>query len=422
MATEETKNPIETTSIEQVEMNLDELLGTPGAENVMLPEADKKPSIFTQVKTDLSFIDNDTDEEDSESNDKKPKDNPVDVIKELDDEFLGAPADTEEPKKSTVGRPKVDKSGVSELFNKLIEKGQIVPFDDDKPLDEYTIKDFEELMEANMAERENKIRETTPVEFFDALPEELQVAAKYVADGGEDLKGLFRILSEVEEARQLDPTNSKDQEHIIREYLRATSFGNEEEIDEEIYEWKDRGELQNKAMKFKPKLDKMQEQVVAQKLTQQENMRKQQQDAAQAYMQNVYNTLNTGEVNGIKLDKKVQGLLYTGLVQPNYPSISGKQTNMLGHLLEKYQYVEPRHDLIAETLWLLADPEGYKAKIREQGKTAQVEKTVRQLKTEQAKMASSTPVIEKEETTQRKISRGGNFFKRYISTRYQLRS
>jgi hypothetical protein len=156
----------------------------------------------------------------------------------------------------------------------------------------------------------------------------------------------------------------------------------------------------------------MQEQVVAQKLTQQENMRKQQQNAAQAYMQNVYNTLNAGEVNGIKLDKKVQGLLYTGLVQPNYPSISGKQTNMLGHLLEKYQYVEPRHDLIAETLWLLADPEGYKAKIREQGKTAQVEKTVRQLKTEQAKMASSTPVIEKEETTQRRIPRGGGFFKR----------
>jgi hypothetical protein len=60
----------------------------------------------------------------------------------------------------------------------------------------------------------------------------------------------------------------------------------------------------------------------------------------------------------------------------------------------------------------LADPEGYKAKIREQGKTAQVEKTVRQLKTEQAKMATSTPVIEKEETTQRKIPRGGNFFKR----------
>jgi hypothetical protein len=223
---------------------------------------------------------------------------------------------------------------------------------------------------------------------------------------------LFRILSEVEEHRQLNPKDSKDQEQIVREYLRATNFGNEEEIDEEIYSWKDRGDLESKALKFKPKLDKMQEQVVAKKLAQQENMRKQQQQAANAYMQNVYNTLNAGEVNGIKLDKKVQGMLYTGLVQPSYPSISGKQTNMLGHLLEKYQYVEPRHDLIAEALWLLADPDGYKAKIKDQGKNAAVEKTVRQLKTEQAKMSTSSPVVEQEETTQRKIPRSGNFFKR----------
>jgi len=413
MATEE-KNQ-ETTSIEQVEMNLDEILGTPGAENVMLPETEKKPNVFTKESIDMSFLENDTDEEGSESDDNKPDEvKTANAIKELDQEFLGQPNPDEDDSdsKKAGGRPKLDKSGTSELFKKLIDKGQIVPFDDDKPLEEYTIKDFEELMEANMAERENKIRQTTPVEFFDALPEELQVAAKYVADGGEDLKGLFRILSEVEEHRQLNPKDSKDQEQIVREYLRATSFGNDEEIDEEIYSWKDRGDLEAKALKFKPKLDKMQEQVVSKKLAQQENMRKQQQQAANAYMQNVYNTLNTGEVNGIKLDKKVQGMLYTGLVQPSYPSISGKQTNMLGHLLEKYQYVEPRHDLIAEALWLLADPDGYKAKIKDQGKNAAVEKTVRQLKTEQAKMSTSSPVVEQEETTQRKIPRSGTFFKR----------
>jgi hypothetical protein len=413
MATEE-KNQ-ETTSIEQVEMNLDEILGTPGAENVMLPQTEKKPNVFTKESIDMSFLENDTDEEGSESDDNKPDEvKTANAIKELDQEFLGQPNPDEDDSdsKKAGGRPKLDKSGTSELFKKLIDKGQIVPFDDDKPLEEYTIKDFEELMEANMVERENKVRETTPVEFFDALPEELQVAAKYVADGGEDLKGLFRILSEVEEHRQLNPKDSKDQEQIVREYLRATSFGNDEEIDEEIYSWKDRGDLEAKALKFKPKLDKMQEQVVSKKLAQQENMRKQQQQAANAYMQNVYNTLNTGEVNGIKLDKKVQGMLYTGLVQPSYPSISGKQTNMLGHLLEKYQYVEPRHDLIAEALWLLADPDGYKAKIKDQGKNAAVEKTVRQLKTEQAKMSTSSPVVEQEETTQRKIPRSGTFFKR----------
>jgi len=156
----------------------------------------------------------------------------------------------------------------------------------------------------------------------------------------------------------------------------------------------------------------MQEHVVAQRLAKQEQMKRQQQAASEAYMQNVYNTVAAADLNGIKLDKRSQNLIYTGLVQPNYPSISGKQTNLLGHLLEKYQYVEPNYPLIAEALWLLADPDGYRSKVKEQGKAAQVEKTVRQLKTEQAKMATSTPVVEKEETTQRRIPRNGNFFKR----------
>jgi hypothetical protein len=156
----------------------------------------------------------------------------------------------------------------------------------------------------------------------------------------------------------------------------------------------------------------MQESVVAKRLAQQEQMKRQQQAAADAYMENVYNTVATADLNGVKLDKRTQNLIYTGLVQPSYPSISGKQTNLLGHLLEKYQYVEPNYPLIAEALWLLADPDGYRNKVRDQGKAAQVEKTVRQLKTEQAKMATSTPVVEKEETTQRRIPRSGNFFKR----------
>lgn len=392
----------ETTEISQVDVNLDELLGIPGADNIMLPE-EKKPTVFSDPKVDTSFIDN-PDDEDGEKPISKTE---VDNI--LDEPLLNEDAD-DAPK--ATGRPKIDKSGTAELVKKLIEKGQIVPFDDDKPLDEYSLKDFEELLEANFNERESKIRQDTPREFFEALPEELQAAAKYVADGGEDLRGLFRILAEVEEHRQLNPKDKGDQEYIIREYLRATNFGNDSEIEEEIEEWRDRGDLEAKALKFKPKLDKMQESVVAQKLAQQENMRKQQQTAANAYMQNVYDTLKNGDLGGVKLDKKTQGMLYAGLVQPNYPSISGKPTNMLGHLLEKYQYVEPRHDLIAEALWLLSDADGYKARIRDQGKQAQVEKTVRQLKTEEARRTVSSPVVESEEKMQRRIPRNDSFFKR----------
>jgi hypothetical protein len=299
-------------------------------------------------------------------------------------------------------------------MSKLIEEKKFVPFDDDKPLEEYTMKDYQELIEANLAEIESKVRQETPGEFFDSLPQELQYAAKYVADGGQDLKGLFKVLSQAEETRSLDPATEPDQEQIVREYLRATNFGTAEEIQEEIDSWKDRGDLEAKALKFKPKLDAMQEKIVQGKLAQQEQMRQKQQEAAQQYMENVYNTVATADINGVKLDKKTQGLLYNGLVQPNYPSISGRATNLLGHLLEKYQYVEPNYPLIAEALWLLADPDAYRSKVREQGKAESVEKTVRQLKTEQAKLQSSAPVIEKEEVKERRIPRntGGGFFKR----------
>ena len=396
----DTQNKTETTTVQEVEMDLNDILGTPGAENIMLPE-EKKSTVFTSKKVDTSFLDK---EDDESSNDDKPS-RPEVAIEALND-IVNDDNESEDSETSTVntGRPKVSKNGMIEFTKKLIEKGQIVPFDDDKSIDKYSIQDFEELFEANMSDKERKIREQTPVEFFDALPQELQYAAKYVADGGQDLRGLFRTLAQVEEVVNLDPSTEEGQETIVRSYLQATNYGNSEDIEEEIDGWKDRGDLESKANKFKPKLDAMQDQIIAQKLQQQEGLRKQQDVQAKAYMDNVYNVLQPGEINGIKLDKKTQSMLYTGLVQPNYPSVSGRATNMLGHLLEKYQYVEPRHDLIAEALWLLADPEGYKAKVRDNAVKDTVAKTVRQLKTEQSNRVSSTVTSDGDEDSTKKSS------------------
>jgi hypothetical protein len=133
-------------------------------------------------------------------------------------------------------------------------------------------------------------------------------------------------------------------------------------------------------------------------------------------MANVYNTLKDGRVGDLKVDKKIQSLIYNGLVNPAYPSISGQNTNLLGHLLEKYQFVEPNYNLVSEALWLLADPNGYKAQIMKKGETKAVEKTVRKLKTSQSnKSASSTPDVKStSKPGKRKIQRGGgNIFKRF---------
>ena len=144
----------------------------------------------------------------------------------------------------------------------------------------------------------------------------------------------------------------------------------------------------------------------------------QQEQASKQYMSSVYDTLKDGSLGDIKVDKRTQAMLYNGLVQPSYPSVSGRNTNLLGHLLEKYQFVEPNYTLISEALWLLQDPDGYKAKIMDKGAQKSVEKTVRKLKTEQSNAGGSTSLgIQQEENTKRKstgrkLPRTNNIFKR----------
>jgi len=399
----------DSTTVGQADVNIDEIFGMPGADSVMLPAEEEKPkSMFSKETVDTTFLDTPASKEEAAN-----KEVVNETIAELDNLI------SQEEDAGNKGRPKVDKSGLAELAVKMIEEGTLIPFDDDKPLEEYTTKDFRELFEANFQERENAVRENTPKEFFQSLPEELQVAAKYVADGGQDLKGLFRTLAQVEEMYELDTSNEYDQAEIARQYLHATQFGTAEEIEAEIQDWHEMGKLKQKADQFKPKLDRMQEEIVARKLAEQEYKKEQQAAQAKAYQDNVYNTLSAGELGGLKLDRKTQSILFSGLVQPNYPSISVKPTNLLGHLLEKYQFVEPRHDLIAEALWLLADPDGYKSKVKDQGGKQAVEKTVRQLKTEQSRKITSSVNDDREYDSktktskpQRTISRN-NMFKRF---------
>jgi hypothetical protein len=307
-----------------------------------------------------------------------------------------------------------------EFLKKRIESKEMFAFDDfdesKQSLDDYlgslAEKDIEELWQANMDNLKNEVAAKTPQEFFESLPDELQYAAKYVADGGQDLKGLFKALAQVEEVRELDPTKDNDQEFIIRQYLQATQFGTAEEIEEELTTWKDLGVLEKKAKQFKPKLDQMQEEIVQAQLVEQEARQAQQQEAAQAYMNNVFEALRPAEINGLKLDKKTQAQLYSGLTQPQYPSISGRPTNLLGHLLEKYQFVEPNYPLIAEALWLLSDPENYRSQLVKTGKNEAVAQTVRQLKTEQSRKNTSSPVEDNDDPRPRKLTRPANIFKR----------
>jgi hypothetical protein len=418
MSTENNRSQVEDIVID----NIDDFLPMPGADSVVTSDDEEsKPNLFTanSKPVNLDFLDKNDEKSDKEDADEALDD--LDTTLKVGDDF----DEDDEPKKKG-GRSKTDKSGLVSFLKKRIENNEMFAFDDydekKQSLDDYlgnlSEKDVEELWSANVDSIKNDVAANTPKEFFESLPEELQYAAEYVAKGGQDLKGLFRALAHVEEVRELDVRQPEHQEMIVRQYLQATGFGNNDQalIEDQIEEWIDGGNLQKKANQFKPKLDDLQEEMLKGKLAQQEHFKQQQQEKKEAYMHNIYETLKPGDLNGVKIDSKRQKMLWDELTTVKYESISGRPTNMLGKLLEDYQFgKQPRYDLIAETLWLLSDPEDYKENIRKQAKNEVVAETVRKLKTEESRKISSYTRDEDEDDIKpasRKITRQTNIFKR----------
>ncbi len=428
----------ETTNVAQIDIDLNDVLGT-GVDTVMVANEgntseEPKKTIFSRNTPDTTFLDKPVEktgtEEEVTATAEATQETPTETSTEAE-EVLDTPKatttedvtdalsfETEETQeeKNKGGRP----TALVSATKKLMEKGLLTPFVDENGKEEdisnYTAEDFEELISANLDNYKQSTSNQVAGQFFESLPEELQYAAKYVMDGGQDIKGMFQALAQSQEVKELDITQQNGQKYAIRAYLTATNYGTPEEIEDEIYSLEDRGELEKKAKQFKPKLDKMQDDLVNQRVAKQEADAKARAEQSQKYIDTVYSTLEKGELNGLTLDNKTQNMLYAGLVQSNYPSMSGRQTNMLGHLLEKYQWQEPRHDLIAEALWLLADPEGYKSNVAQKTEEAVTKKTLRTLKTEQATKSASS-AQEESNTSNRRVTKGvqrprRNFFGR----------
>jgi hypothetical protein len=97
------------TNVQQVDLDIDSWLGAPGADSIVTPAKDEKPSIFSQKVQDFSFLDDEDQPSNEETKDKdgnvlketKPitKEETDNLFKELDEE------DSSDGK-SKGGRPK----------------------------------------------------------------------------------------------------------------------------------------------------------------------------------------------------------------------------------------------------------------------------------------------------------------------------
>jgi hypothetical protein len=385
------------TTVAEVEFdNLDDLLGIPSASSVIAP-SETKPSVLKSNKVDISFLDEIKDDDTESLQDPEVAKAAVSAL--VDTPLLDETDDEEEEagQVNKGGRPKLVKDAMVEAATRLIDKGVLQPFDDGKALADYTVDDFEELIQANIDSQTSEVAQNAPVQLFQQLPEEVQAVIHYALNGGQDIKSVFSQLARAQETFDLDVNKEEDQEVIARQYLNLTGFGSVEEIEDEINVLKDRGDLAKYAERYKPKLDARQAEVIEARLKEQQAAQTRKVEMEKKYHDVVYNTLNANNLNGIPLNNKVQTMLYYGLTDSTkYQDSKGNPTNALGYLLEQHQFgPKANPSLVAEALWLLADPVNYRNSVKQLGANVANANTVRQLRTEEAsRNASSTGIGE----------------------------
>jgi hypothetical protein len=413
------------TEVKEVEFNdMDELLGTKAA-TVIVPTEESKKSVLENTNVDSSFLDNMDNDEGGNTTPtpaavKNELSNILDKdVTEEEEEEDDAPDNGTDPQKTPqkVGR----KPGLVEVVDKLVKKGLIDLFSDNQDISTYTLDDLEELIESNIVSKVNEVAQQAPLEIFSKLDPKLQDVISYALNGGTDITNVLKNVARSQEISDLSLDNEEDQERIVREWLRVTGSYTDEEIEDEITSLADRNEIAKKASQFKPKLDKKQAEVMETQIFEQEQKRKDAEEASKNYAQTIYGVLNNPELNGLKLNNRVQTALYYGITDTtHYQDREGNPTNELGYLLEKYQFgKEADPAVLLEALWLLKDPSGYRQSVLSVGQQQAHVQTYRSLKTaEGTRITSSSKQGEERGTpTRSNLQRNKNKNSRNIFSR-----
>jgi hypothetical protein len=347
-----------------------------------------------------------TDEEEDTDKDKKSESNfsfktdetevPINKLIDVEKEELAIEEDEDiiiPSAKETKPKSVSTDSNLNSAVSELIKEGLIFGFDGEEEIK--SIEDLKELIQANKEEWKKEALENELDEVFSALPEDLQYAVDYVKNGGRDLKSLFKVLAQTQDIKGFDV--GTDQKEITRTYLEYTKFGTPEEIEEQLSEWEDMDLLDKKAEQFKPKLEKLQEKVVQEKLAEQEEVKKYQKQLIKNYFDGVTEALQDKNLNGITINKDEQASIYEDLTANNYVSSrTGQPINYLGKFLEHITWDEPNYKMLAELTLFAKNPEKYREKIKASVKASEAENTVRKLKTAQGGLKPSTTPVEEE--------------------------
>lgn len=276
------------------------------------------------------------------------------------------------------------------VIEKLIEDKKLLAFEDQEIK---TAADLEELIFANLQHAKAEPIEQFKEDFFAGLPQEVRIAYEYSQKGAtsKDIKSLFKNFSELDEVSSLDISTEKGQKEIIKSYLLETKFGTEDEIDQEIEDWMDLDKLEDKASKFLPKLEKLRESSIAQKLEAQREQERNQIEFKQKFVNNVISATDKPQFINLKLPKQERISLQRDMLENNYVSqLTGRPVNALGNVLEDISFVNPNPEFLAEIVYFATKPEEFMKNITEQLKEKEMGNTIKKLKTTTLKKSTAS--------------------------------
>lgn len=217
------------------------------------------------------------------------------------------------------------------------------------------IKDKDKIAEKTkqfIKENIEDIKKETLVSFYDSLPEEAQLLIQYILNEGTDVKDFMKTL--------IDGTVDTDRmsdEDVVREYFKSKNFS-DQDIEDEIRLYKEKGVLGQKASKYRSEIENMSDNRLKEKIKEQEEIKKRKQEYTKWYAEELKKTLESFPAN-------VRSDIAVGLLNSDKRSLSGHKINELYYLLEEYQIRKPDLKRVAEALWLLKDPDGFKNNIKE---------------------------------------------------------
>ena len=401
------------TQVTNVDSTLNDIIrGEQDIEKNLESEKDSKDSLFKLAQKPDDIINSaiktaDNDKKTEEDKDKKSPDNVDDQNKDkkqskeeldkiLNNSILGKKDDDSTGKISSIGN----------ITKKLIEEGTLLGYENED-VENYTEKEFKELITDNIQNGINEGVEKNLQEFWQGMPNEFQKAYSYIQNGGKDIVSFMSSIANQKRIEDLKLDTVENQRKVVRQYLKAKDFGTEEEIEDELEDYETSGRLEKKATAYYDKLKDIVEEKNAKILKEQENIKKTLDEQRKTFDEELKTNLGVEKLNGIPISKEVRNMIYNGFTNQNY-NVNGQKTNEFFSLVDKVSK-QKNKGVLLEAYWLLKDPLSYRKSVVDEIRKAVTEETLKKVKAEQRNLSTTSATPEQQKKTIQKNQRRSMF-------------